>query len=94
MIIACPEMSLVEFKQFNMHIIAPHEALMSLEPDLFPWECKILTDYNLLLNKISNQEAVDNQEDIMNHEYKMPTEETALVHIDQKHRELIPIFSS
>ena len=53
-IIACPEMSLVEYKKFNMHVVTPHEALMALQPDNFPWEGKIITDYNILLTKMEN----------------------------------------
>lgn len=48
-IIACPEMSMVDFKRFNVHVVSPHEALMALEPSIFSWESKIITDYNILL---------------------------------------------
>lgn len=45
-IIACPEMSLVDFKQFNTHLVTPHETLMALHPETYPWNSKIMTDYN------------------------------------------------
>ncbi len=48
-IIACPEMSIVTFKKWNIHVVTPHEALMALDPDSYPWSSQILTDYNLLL---------------------------------------------
>ena len=49
MIIACPEQSMVEFNQFNIHVVTPHEALMALEPEKYPWGSKIITDYRELL---------------------------------------------
>ena len=36
-IIACPEMSIVNFKKWNIHVVTPHEALMALDPDNYPW---------------------------------------------------------
>ncbi len=42
-------MSIVTFKKWNIHVVTPHEALMALDPDLYPWSSQILTDYNLLL---------------------------------------------
>jgi hypothetical protein len=45
-------MSIVDFKKFNMHVVTPHEALMGLEPELFPWDSKIITDYNEFLEKL------------------------------------------
>ena len=58
-IIACPEMSMVDFKRFNVHVVTPHEALMALEPSIFPWESKIITDYNQLLNNMGSSQQVD-----------------------------------
>jgi diphthamide biosynthesis protein 2 len=37
-IIACPEMSIVNFKKWNIHVVTPHEALMALDPDNYPWD--------------------------------------------------------
>ena len=51
MIIACPEMSIVDFKKFNCSVISPHEALMALDENNFPWEGKIVTNYNELLDR-------------------------------------------
>lgn len=51
---SCPETSLVDFKDFNMHVVTPHEFFMALEPETFPWESKIITDFNLLLTKLSD----------------------------------------
>ena len=62
-------MSLVNYKKFNMHVVTPHEALMALQPETFEWECKVVTDYNLLLDKIQTEDKDANCEDILNHEY-------------------------
>jgi len=32
-----------------MPVATPHELLMALEPEAFPWECKILTAFPALL---------------------------------------------
>lgn len=82
-------MSIVDFKKFNVHVVTPHEALLALEPSIFQWESKIITDYNVLLQKMGASQN-DLQEDILSHEFTS----TDLVVVDQKHRELVPIFSS
>lgn len=92
-IIACPNMSLMPFKKFQMHVITPHEAMMALEPDLFPWESKIITDYNLVLDRFQQSEQVDLQKDILSHEFQNP-EEHQLALISKQNQALIPIFSS
>lgn len=35
-----------------MPIVTPHELFMALEPDAFPWESKVITDFNAILPKI------------------------------------------
>ena len=82
-------MSMVDFKRFNVHVVAPHEALMALEPSIFPWESIIITDYNILLKRLGSSQT-DDQSDILSHEFTS----TDLVVVDEKHRELVPIFSS
>ena len=92
-IIACPEMTIIDYKKFNTHVITPHECLMALEPTIFPWECKIITDYNILLSRLSSSETSNTEcSDILDHEFA--TDETALVAVSNDHRELVPIFSS
>jgi hypothetical protein len=83
-------MTLVDYKTFNTHVVSPHEALLALQPDIFEWDSKIITDYNILLNKFET--VKDTQEDILEHEYA--ADEQALMLVEQKHRELVPIFSS
>ena len=45
-------MSLVPMKKFNTRVVTPHEALMALKPDIFPWESKIITDFGTLLDRL------------------------------------------
>ena len=58
-LIACPQMSMVPFKKFNTQVITPHEALMALQPEVFPWESKVITDFGVLLNRINVKDGVD-----------------------------------
>lgn len=69
-IIACPEMTVIEYKKFNMHVVSPHEVFMALEPEAFPWESKITTHFNKLLEKL-NQDMIKqgDQNDIFEHEF-------------------------
>ena len=76
----------MEFKKFNMSVVSPHEAFMALNPSVFPWESKIITDYNELLDRLS---PVEKPEELLTHEF-----EQELVHVSVKNRELVPIFSS
>ena len=50
-----------------MNVVAPHEAFMALKPDSFPWQSKIITDYNELLLRLS---PVESPEDLLTHEYE------------------------
>ena len=88
-------MTVVEYKKFNMHVVTPHEVFMALEPEIFPWQSKIITYFNILLNQLEKGgEKVDSkdQDDIFAHEYN--ADASALAVIDKKHHELVPIFSS
>lgn len=93
MLIACPEQTIVEFKKFNTTVVTPHEALMALKPELFPWECRITTHFSELLGRQESQDKSEDVSDILGHEYQA-SDETALANFDAKHRELVPIFSS
>ena len=48
--IACPQMTLVDYKMFSTHVVSPHEALLALRPESYLWDSKIITDFNSLLN--------------------------------------------
>lgn len=52
-LVACRETSLIAPKAFyNMQVVTPHEILMALQPAVYPWESKIVTDLGQLLAKI------------------------------------------
>ncbi len=54
--VGCRETSLISSREFMMPICTPHELLMALLPDLFPWQSKIITDFQLLLPVLRRQE--------------------------------------
>ena len=81
-IVACPWMSLVNFRKWNMHVVTPHEALMALDDEHYPWQGRIVTDFNSLsLTKLeaAAEEELDAQ--ILQHEHA--TDETALVAVSK-----------
>ena len=43
--IGCRETSLISSREFMMPICTPHELLMALLPERFPWQSKIITDF-------------------------------------------------
>lgn len=49
MIVGCKETSLIDARDFLMPIVIPHEVMMALRGDLFPWQSKIITDFNQLI---------------------------------------------
>ena len=57
-IIACPLQTLVSFRKWSMHVVTPHEALMALEADAYPWASKIITDFNQL--NLDSAEPISN----------------------------------
>jgi diphthamide synthase subunit DPH2 len=63
--VSCPETSLIDFKTFNMHVATPHEFFMALMPEVFPWESRILTDFNQLLPKLSKEEVKSSESQII-----------------------------
>lgn len=48
MIVACPWMSLVNFRKWNIHVVTPHETLMALDDENYPWQGRVLTDFNTI----------------------------------------------
>jgi len=54
--VGCRETSLIEFKQFMMTLVTPHELLMALLPETFPWECRVITDFGLLIPKLTTDD--------------------------------------
>ena len=54
--VGCRETSLISSREFMMPICTPHELLMALLPERFPWLSKIITDFQLLLPELRCQE--------------------------------------
>ena len=48
-VVGCPETSMIDSKQFMIPVVTPHEVMMALRSELFPWQSKIITDFNKLL---------------------------------------------
>ena len=51
-LVSCPETSLIDSKEFMATVVTPHELLMALMPVRFPWQCKIITDFTILLDML------------------------------------------
>ena len=43
--VGCRETSLISSREFMMPVCTPHELLMALLPERFPWQSKIITDF-------------------------------------------------
>ena len=90
--VACRETSIIGSKQFMMPLATPHEVLMALKPETYPWESKINTDFSELLAKFGAQQ----QELLETSEAKQDEQDRddmlALVKVE--HRELVPVFSA
>ena len=48
-----------------MTVVTPHELLMALEEEAFPWESRILTDFNQVLPKIKAINSQINREEVL-----------------------------
>eukprot|EP00347_Sterkiella_histriomuscorum_P019811 403340210 len=91
-IVGCPETSLVPFRKFNMTVVTPHELLMALEEQNFPWESRIITDFNQILQQVQDLNSKFDNMDLASHQPVVDESQLALV--KKEHQELIPIFSS
>jgi len=40
-----------------MPVVTPHEVLMALRSNLFPWQSKVITDFTLLLETLASAPA-------------------------------------
>lgn len=56
--VGCRETSIFSTKEFMIPIATPHELFMALMPESFPWESKVITDFQLLLPKL-NESSVN-----------------------------------
>ena len=48
-LVSCRETSLIDPREFMATVLTPHEVFMALMPSKFPWQCKVITDFRLLL---------------------------------------------
>jgi len=48
-LVSCRETSMVDPRDFMATVVTPHEVFMALMPLRYPWQCKIQTDFRLLL---------------------------------------------
>jgi hypothetical protein len=76
-----------------MTVVTPHEFFMALEPETFPWESRVITDFNQLLPRLLDKTA-SLKEEIEEAMAKHNLDESALAVIKKEHHELVPIFSS
>ena len=96
-IVGCRETSLIDSKEFMVSVITPHELFMALIPTVFPWECKIITDFRVLLKRFEeSQDTLAEKEEQDLEEYKLSPEEQTdqLQLVKVEHRDLVPIFST
>ena len=50
-LVGCRETSLIDSREFMTTVITPHELFMALIPSAFPWECRVITDFRVLLQR-------------------------------------------
>jgi len=84
-VVGCPETSLIDSKEFMITVVTPHELLMALRPDLFPWQSKVITDFNELLPTLATAEPMQAEEDVL---------EESMALIKSEHRELVAVYSA
>ena len=75
-LVGCRETSLIDSKEFMARVVTPHELFMALIPSVFPWECKIITDFRVLLQRFEQDKVqLEEKADADLEEYKLSTEE-------------------
>lgn len=62
-----------------MSVVTPHEFFMALEPELFPWESRVITDFNRLLPKLQERKIEGTHKQALEEALaKLSTDETQL----------------
>lgn len=90
--VGCRETSIFSTKEFMIPIATPHELLMALMPEQFPWQSKVITDFQLLLPKL-DENSVNERITFLKEETKAEqNDQLSLVAFEQ--RDLVPIFST
>ena len=96
-LVSCRETSLVDSREFMATVVTPHEIFMALMPNRFPWQCKIITDFRLLLRTLEqeqgNNDQADDQEDEKTAEELAEELEDQMQLVKVEHRDLVPIFT-
>ena len=76
-LVSCRETSFIDYRDFMATVVTPHEVLMALMPSCFPWQCKIITDFRLLLRQMESFEKTDQSNQENEEEDKKTAEELA-----------------
>ena len=76
-LVSCRETSIIDYRDFMATVVTPHEVLMALWPNCFPWQCKIITDFRLLLVQMESFESSTDQTNQDNEEDEKTAEELA-----------------
>ena len=97
-LVSCRETSIVGPRDFMATVVTPHEVFMALIPGRFPWQCKIQTDFRLLLSQFGDNnlmaEDLDQEQEEKTAEELKEEMEDQMQLVKVEHRDLVPIFSS
>lgn len=98
-LVSCAETSMVDSREFMATVVTPHELFMALMPRTFPWQCKIITDFTLLLSTLDRRNVLAGAGEEEQEEEEKTAAELAEELEDQmqlvkvEHRDLVPIFT-
>ena len=94
-LVSCPETSLIDSKEFMATVVTPHELLMALMPVRFPWQCKIITDFTILLDMLQRgaDQEEEEEEEVKTAEEVAEELEDQMQLVKVEHRDLVPIFT-
>ena len=56
-LVGCRETSIIDSKEFYASVLTPHEVFMALMPEVFGWESKIITDFNILVQMLHDHQS-------------------------------------
>ena len=60
--VSCRETSMIDSRDFMATVVTPHEVFMAYMPSIFPWQSKIITDFQQLL-PVLNQPNLNPNDD-------------------------------
>lgn len=73
-LVSCRETSLIDSREFMATVVTPHEVFMALLPRRFPWTCKVITDFRLLLPMADAVDGANADDQESDEEEKTPEE--------------------